>query len=104
MLDVLIPYAKETLTVDDSSTPLTATVYSPSQQAEVQRAFITVDPTGGAIRYWTTGDDPVAGSAGHFVAAGGIIELTLPHSIKNFRAIRDTTTNGKLQVEYERDY
>jgi hypothetical protein len=104
MLDVLIPYAKETLTITDTAAPLTVAVYKTGQHHTVQRCFITVDPTGGAIRYWTTGDTPVAGSEGHYVPAGGSIELTLQKSIEGFIAVRDASTSGILQVEYEKDY
>jgi hypothetical protein len=101
MLDVLIPYAKETLTVNDSATPLTLSVYKIGQHEEIQRVYITVEDAD--IRYWTDGSDPVADSEGHLVTAGSAIELTLHKSVTGFRAIRNASTDAVLQVTYERD-
>jgi hypothetical protein len=102
MLDVLIPYAKETLTISSTALPLTVDVYKTGKFIDVQRAFITVEDA--AIRFWTDGSTPASATdEGHLVEAGGQIELTLTKSITGFKAVRDTSTDAVLQVTYERD-
>lgn len=101
MLDVLIPYAKETLTISSTALGLTESVYKTGQHEDIQRAYITVEDA--SIRYWTDGSDPVAGSEGHLVPAGSAIELTLHESVNKFKAIRDGSTDAVLQITYERD-
>jgi hypothetical protein len=99
MEELLIGYAQETLTVDNSVTILTAATYQTGKHSDVQNCVITVEDA--AIRFWTTGATPVATSSGHLVNAGDTIQLTRKHSVENFKAIRDTGTNATIQVTYE---
>jgi hypothetical protein len=103
MEPIRLGYAVETLTVNDSSTSLTETVYGAGKPQDFpQRAVITSEDAD--IRYWANGTDPVAGTSGHLLAAGGSVVLSNPHSIRNFRAIRDGSVNAVLQVSYESNH
>lgn len=88
-------YAKETLTVAASPTPLTANAYGPNPST----ALLTVEDA--PIRWWATGDNPTT-SQGHLAHAGAVITLTDPNEVIGFRAIRTGAASAVLQVTYGR--
>lgn len=99
MEELLIGYANETLTVTNAVKILTAAVYQTGRHDDVQNCIITVEDA--TIRFWTTGTSPVAGTSGHIANPGDKIQLTRKHSIENFKAIRNGSTDAVIQVTYE---
>ena len=51
------------------------------------------------IRYWVNGDAPTT-STGHRAEPYDIIELDDPSEIDNFKAIRETSVSGSLEITY----
>lgn len=97
--ELLIGYGQETLTVTNAVKTLTASVYKTGKHDDVQKCIITIE--GADIRFWTTGADPVAGTSGHLGLSGDTIILTRKHSVENFKAIRNASTDATIQVTYE---
>jgi hypothetical protein len=69
----------------------------PTSNVKAQGAI--VQNTGGAIRFWVDGSTPTA-SEGHRLADGGVVVLDSYAECANFKAIRETSTSGALDVTY----
>ena len=89
-------YDKETITVGS-----TAVGFTSSKISNCKIAFCTLDPDGGAIRFWIDGSTPTS-TSGHYVAPGGNITIAGPNNISNFKAIKAGTRDGVLQVTYKK--
>lgn len=96
-------YAYESITVADTAIGLTlATLQFDDAQSVKQypkQVFITVED--GQIRWRYDGTDPTS-SEGHISNPNDGIIVKGTTKIKNFKAIRKTTTSAKLRVTYER--
>lgn len=92
----------ETITIDNTAggVGLTAAKYRPTNGVQAEAAFITVE--GGPIRYTYDGTAPTT-TVGHKAVSGTILVLKGQHQMENFKAIRTGTTDGTLQVSYERE-
>jgi len=89
-------YDNETITVSS-----TVTGFTQSKIAQCKVAFCTLDPNGGAIRFWIDGSTPTS-TEGHYVLPGQNIIITGNSNISNFKAIRASTLDGRLQVSYQK--
>jgi len=89
-------YDKETITVGS-----TAVGFTSSKITNCKVAFCTLDPDGGAIRYWIDGSTPTA-TSGHYVAAGDSFTIVGTNNIRNFKAIRVGADDGTLQSTFKR--
>ena len=85
--------AYESLTVVDSATALTNTVYT----ADHRYAFISVEEA--PIRIRLDGVDPTA-TEGILMSPGDTLTLDSHEDIETFRAIRTTSTSGIIRVSY----
>jgi len=100
----LIAFAKQELTVSTTVVQLDASIYAPTGETPAQRAVLTLDSTGGDIRYWyhPDGTEPPSSTSGHELKAGSMIILEGATNIKNFRTIRKGDIDGKLKITFER--
>ena|SRR3990167_1285198 len=104
----LTPYAYETITVDNTvgGVGFTTTLLD-QKDTQVHRdfgraryVFVTVETAN--IRYTVDGTVPVATGPGHLLETGSSLTFINSQAAKNFRAIRDTGSNGTLRVTYFR--
>lgn len=98
-------FARERITVGASAVPLTAATYLDSAAAEKVRSeakAARIVVIGNPIRFTEEGTAPVATTTGSPGAVGDIIELNTPENIYNFQAIRDTGSDGAIEVVYYR--
>jgi len=77
----------------------TFTVY-PKRQSEIPKLAV-VKVAGGQIRYWCNGDTPTA-SVGMLCEVGDEIEIVGKDNIQNFKAIRVSSTDATLSIQYYR--
>ena len=91
--------ARERLTVAATVKTLTGSVYAPAS-GPCTVALITVETA--AIRVTLDGTDPVAGTTGHLVQAGQVIELNGHDEIRCFKAIREASTSAAIECTYKR--
>lgn len=84
---------RERLTVAGTAVPLTAATHVGAQ-------FATLTVETAAIRFTLNGTAPVAGTTGHLVSAGQIIELYGREQIVGFQAIRDTGVSAAIEATY----
>jgi len=87
----------ETITV--GSTPVGLTTMLQNYATCQLRAFITCE--GGAIRFWMDGSNPTS-TKGHLLEPGQNLTLEGYNRLIQFKAIRAGTSDGILQVSYER--
>lgn len=94
-----VPFAKEVLTITDSVTSLSQSIYQSGGYAAVQ-AIVTLE--GGAIRYDEVGT-PTA-TTGHYVATvpGMAFPICGLDSIRAFKAVRVATQNATASITYYR--
>jgi len=87
--------ASEVKTVDNTAggVALTSGTYGTRRYAVI---VVETAP----VRYLCGGGAPVAGTTGILLNPGDELELDSNEDIASFRAIRETSTNGKLQVIY----
>lgn len=97
----------EAVTVSSTSKALTLTKYravSAGGQTHMNAriAFITLDGAieTNVIRWTVDGTAPVASTTGHVLQPGQTLVIRGFGNIVNFRAIRDLSTDCKLQVTY----
>ena len=93
------------VTVDDASTSITASVTGTATRAgepavvrRAQRALVTVATA--QIRFRYDGTAP-SSTVGHLAEAGDKLEILGYDNILNFRAIRTTATNATLSITLE---
>jgi hypothetical protein len=87
-------FAYEEISVDNTSKSLTASVYQ-----NANKAILTLED--GKIYFTYDGiTTPTTAGVGLPFEAGETWELEGITEIKNFRAIRATSTNGKLKAHY----
>lgn len=91
-------FAHEALDVD-TLTILTASKYTNSESQYAKRAVITVE-TNAPIRYTYDGTTP-SSTIGHRANPTDVIILNTSGNIKNFKAIKQGATAGKIMVTYE---
>ena len=98
-------FSFESVTVDDASTSITASVTGTAPRAgepavirRGQRALVTVATA--QIRFRYDGTAP-SSTVGHLAEAGDKLEILGYDNILNFRAIRTTATNATLSVTLE---
>jgi len=89
-------YDKETIIVSS-----TVVRFTQSKIAQCKIAFCTLDPNGGAIRFWMDGSTPTS-TEGHYISPGQNIMITGNSNVSNFKAIRASTLDGRLQVSYHK--
>ena len=96
-------YAYESITVADTAIGLTdGTMVWADEQGRAQypkQVLITIED--GQIRWRYDGTDPTS-AEGHISNPNDVIIIKGTTKIKDFRAIRKTTTSAKLRVTYER--
>lgn len=97
-------YAKETLTISNTALPFTASkVQSPTIPAN-SAAFVTftvncASGTTCALRFWTDGSTPTS-SQGLRAPYGTIVQIYNHTDISNFKAIRETSVDVILDIQY----
>ena len=102
----LMPYAYENITVSNTPIGFTATKVVPvTSKAErdlgtARLVVVTVEDA--SIRFTVHGVDPDAGTTGHLIASGTILDFANLQTMLQFRAIRATATDAKLKVTYYR--
>ena len=89
-------YDKETITVSS-----TAVGFTSSKITNCKVACCTLDPDGGAIRFWIDGSTPTS-TEGHYVAPGQNITIVGANNIRNFKAIKVGGDDGKLQASFKK--
>jgi hypothetical protein len=91
---VYVPFAFETLTIDNTSggIALTLGTYEGASYAKIS---VETAP----IRFRTDGGAPTV-SLGHLLSIDDIAELESPNEIANFLAIRTENTSATLMVTY----
>jgi len=93
------PVDYESITVADTAIGFTSSKISPSSSTrKPARAIITVETA--QIRYRVDGTDPTS-SEGHILEINDVLILIGTESIRNFKAIRTTSTSGVIKVTYE---
>lgn len=91
--------AYESVAVSNTPTGLNESVYADVEGRAAQRAWVNVETA--QVRFRRDGTDPTAASGGGVLAGpGDVIELTGIDEISRFKAIRATTTDAMLSVEY----
>jgi hypothetical protein len=98
LLATAVAYAavtKETITVSSTAVGLSSATKTTAGGVKVVRCVGRVETA--AIRYWTTGDAPTA-TEGIPLDTGDAFELH-GGEIEGFKAIRQTSTDGKIQIE-----
>lgn len=88
----------EEISVDVGVASLNLAVYNPTVGDPAAKAFITAE--GGAMRYRIDGVDPTD-ITGHPLLDSDFLELKSIYLIRKFRAIKQSTTAGKISVTYE---
>ena len=88
----------EEISVDVGVASLNPAVYNPAVGDPAAKAFITAE--GGAMRYRLDGQDPTD-ITGHPLLDSDFLELKSIYLIRKFRAIKQSTSAGKLSVTYE---
>ena len=88
----------EEISVDVGVASLNPAVYNPTVGDPAAKAFITAE--GGAMRYRIDGQDPTD-ITGHPLLDSDFLELKSIYLIRKFRAIKQSTTAGKISVTYE---
>lgn len=95
--DELIALADEALTIDANA----GGVALAAKPADANYAVVQVDPSGGAVRLTVSGDAPTAGVGGGVLQQAGVsFTLESEDELTNFLAIRETTTDGALFIQY----
>ncbi len=100
------PYAFETITVDGTVKQLTATKLKPySTQAQrdmghARLVLITVETHD--VRYTLDGTDPVSGTTGHIIPAGGALSFANFQALLNYKFTREGGSSATFQVTYLR--
>lgn len=87
-------FAMETITVSNSVKTLTAGTYGDANQA-----FMTLEDA--TIRFTLDGITMPNTTMGHQMLPSQSLKLTNNFQIKNFKCIREASTDGKLTVTYE---
>jgi len=85
---------REQLTVSSSVVQLTSSKITPS----VTYAFIQVQEN--VIRVAVDGTNPAAGGAGLLFYPGDAFEVWGEDDLKNFKTIRETSNDAKIEVIY----
>jgi len=88
----------EEISVDVGVASLNPAVYNSGVGDPAAKAFITAE--GGAMRYRIDGVDPTD-VTGHPLLDSDFLELKSIYLIRKFRAIKQSTTAGKISVTYE---
>jgi hypothetical protein len=88
----------EEISVDVGVASLNSVIYDPVVGDAAAKAFITAE--GGAMRYRIDGLDPTD-TTGHPLLDSDFLELKSIYLIRKFRAIKQSTSAGKLSVTYE---
>lgn len=89
----------EEISVGNTVVGLSQSKVSPANAPAMTLAFITVEDA--PVRYRYDGGDPSA-TAGHLANVGSSITLFGTNNLRQFKAIRSSTTNARLIVTYER--
>jgi len=89
-------YDKETIAVGS-----TAVGFTSSKITNCKVAFCTLDPNGGAIRFWIDGSTPTS-TQGHYASPGDSIIIVGTNNIRNFKAIKAGADDGELQVTFKK--
>jgi len=92
-------FAFETITISSTAKSLTSSSYKDSGGNIAQQALITVETA--QIRSRWDGGVPTA-TVGHLSNPMNSIILTGQDNIKNYKAIRKSTTDAKIFVTYSR--
>lgn len=102
-------YAYQDLTVDNTAGGVSfdQTKVTPTGSGldrDLGRArLILVTVEGGDSRYSVlSGTAPVSGGPGHLISAGAVLSFANYNTMKNFRAIREGTTNATYRITYFR--
>lgn len=90
----------ESITITATVQSLTEAAFTDGVTGELaDRAIITVEDA--QIRYRIDGTDPTS-SQGHLINPFSVIVLHTTRTIRDFRAIRATSTNATIRITYER--
>lgn len=92
-------FARESVTIPDSATALTAATYNVSTRPHARVALITVEDA--QISFTLDGTTPTA-TVGHLADIGDTITLRNSNEVNRFQAIRTGSTSGTLKVSYAR--
>ena len=93
--------SSQVLSIDNTGGGVSLTV--PSANGPASAKMCVIDPIEtGTIRFTTDPDVTVTASRGHLIAVGSTIEIWGDTDMRNFRAIRATSTTGAAEVTYER--
>jgi hypothetical protein len=99
-VDVLVPFAYESITATTTSQTLTSATYNPAT-GKAKRANLTCD-TGSTVRYNYDGSTPTA-TSGHLVSTGIIVVFSGDTAIENARIIvSGAPVTMRCQITYER--
>lgn len=88
----------ESLSITETSTPLTEAKYKRSDGSYAKRVLITCENA--QIRYKYNGDDPTS-SSGHILNPNEHLIIIGSGNIRNFRATRTGSSSGKMEITYE---
>jgi len=94
-----VGFAFETITIDNSVTSLTRSIYAPGTGGDASRAYLTLE--NGSIRYRYDGGNPTA-NVGHLLMDGNFLVLEGEQQLSDFKAIRTESRNGTISITYER--
>jgi len=92
-------YDFESVTVANTAIGLTSSKYYPTDAPMARSVIITVETA--QIRFRMDGTNPTA-TEGHIAEIGDAITISGIVNIKNFRAIRTTSTSATIKVSYLR--
>lgn len=98
----LLSYGYETVTVPNTATALTASLYQKTSnvsQQDTEEALITCETA--QIRYRFDGVAPTS-TEGHILDVGQSLVVDGYKNIQNFKAIRTGATSGVLKITYQR--
>ena len=92
----LSPFAFETITVNTAIGFTVATITNTRSETAI-KAVVTVETA--QIRYRVDGENP-SSTVGHVLDDGDVLVLQGESEILDFRAIKTTGTNGKIQCTF----
>ena len=96
-------YAHETLAVTNAVKTGTVAIHTPTSVTDataVKPRAVLITVHAQPIRYTFDGTNPVAAATGHYAAAGTEIFISGYANVKNFKAIRDGSTDAAIGVTY----
>jgi hypothetical protein len=103
LFDRTQPFARERLTVSNTVKKLTSSVYNVEGTVPtIKRRRARVCTENADIRVTSEGTNPVATTTGTLLPSGSTLWLHTQSAIARFKAIRDGSSDGSIEVEYYR--